>query len=127
MGFNIKFLCGFVYWEFSYFSFGISSFQILGFSPPKIHFNLLDLGGLLSRSRSQCPYKKKKKKMKKEKKDQVVASKSTEINDFMEKFEKGFSLFSYVSYNSTTVYYDNVLWLVESSVSSHMMGMRLVF
>jgi len=49
MGFNKKFLCGVVYWAFSYFSSGNASFQILGVSPPKIHFNILDLGGLLPR------------------------------------------------------------------------------
>lgn len=40
----------------------------------------------------------------------MVASTSTEIDDFTEKFEKGFSLVAYGSDVSIIVYEDSGLW-----------------
>lgn len=57
----------------------------------------------------------------------MVASASTEIDDFTKKVEKYFSLISYTSNSSNVVYEDSGLWLVHSRASSHMMGMRSVF
>lgn len=57
----------------------------------------------------------------------MATSKSIEIDDSTEKYEKEFSLIACVSGSSIVVYEDNGLWLVNSRASSHMTGMRSVF
>lgn len=69
---------------------------------------------------SQCPNKKKGKKD-----AQVVVS--TEVDDYVERFEKKFSLVSYLLGNGGAVYEDTGAWFVNNGSSHHMMGMRSVF
>jgi len=70
---------------------------------------------------SQCSYKKKRKAT------QEAEATSTKIDDFAKRFEKEFSLFTYISGSGTVVYEDSGLWLVDNAASSHITGMRSLF
>jgi hypothetical protein len=69
---------------------------------------------------SQCPNKKKGKK-------DAEVSTSTEVDDFVEKFEKEFSLMTCLSGSGCLVCEDIEAWFVDNGASRHMMGMRSVF
>ena len=70
---------------------------------------------------SQCPNKKKKGKNE----TQTIAS--IEIKDFVEKFEKEFSLVSCLLCGGHAGFEDIGEWVVDSHAYSHMRGMSSVF
>lgn len=70
---------------------------------------------------SECPEKKKKKD-----EDLTIAA-TTEIDDFAEKFEKDFSLFSLVSSADNNGFVMNGSWFIDSGSSCHMTGMYHIF
>jgi hypothetical protein len=52
---------------------------------------------------------------------------STEIDEFVEKFEEEFSLVAFLSSSSFVECEDIGAWIVDSGSSRHMTGMRLMF
>ena len=66
---------------------------------------------------SQCPEKKKNKK----EEDTVVAATAEEA-DFARRFEKEFSLFSFISSAGSNGVVQNGTWYTDSGASHHMIG-----
>lgn len=69
----------------------------------------------------ECPEKKKKKK----EEDTIVVA-STEVEDFVRRFKKEFSLFSLISSSSSGVV-QNGSWYIDSGASRHMTGIWHIF
>jgi hypothetical protein len=69
---------------------------------------------------SQCPNKKKKKL-------EPEVSASTEIAEFVERYEREYSLMTGPMGSGCLAFEDIELWFVDSGASRHMTGMRSVF
>ena len=69
---------------------------------------------------SQCLKRKKKK-------PELEVSASTESTEFVEKYEKDFSLMTGPMGSGCLVFKDVEVWFVENGASRHMTRMRLVF
>jgi hypothetical protein len=65
---------------------------------------------------TQCPERKKKRK---EKEGIVVAAKTT-LEDFADKFEREFSLFTLVSSVESTGFVSDSRWIIDNGASCHM-------
>jgi hypothetical protein len=72
---------------------------------------------------AQCPERKKKKK----EKEGPVAATTTTVEEFADKFDREFSLFTLVSSVGSTGFVSDSRWIIDSGASCHMIGLWCIF
>jgi hypothetical protein len=72
---------------------------------------------------AQCPERKKKK----EEEEGPVAVVTTTIEDFVDKFDREYSLFTLVSSVGSTRFVSDSRWIIDSGASCHMIGIWHIF